>query len=352
MAVEIFDAFEPLAAEWDELADRAGAPPFLRPGWFEIWWRAFGRGRLEIVALRRNGELAGVAPLYRDRLGAVVAAANVHSPAWGLLAEDASAERELAERVFARRALRVSLSHLRGAAGDAGALAGAARAAGRRLFSFTLQRSPYVPVAGGWDRFEQGLSRKFVADLRRRRRALEREGEVAIEIADGSERLDELLEEAFRVEPSGWKAERGTAIVSRPDTHGFYSELAAWAAARGLLRLAFLRLDGRPLAFEYALEDRSWYFLKGGVEPACRRSAPGKLLAHALLERAFASGLESFEFLGADEPWKNDWRPDHRELVVQHSFRRSPLGLAAVAVAAGWSRFGAPLARRTLAWVR
>jgi CelD/BcsL family acetyltransferase involved in cellulose biosynthesis len=24
---------------WDALADRAGAAPFLRPGWIAAWWR-------------------------------------------------------------------------------------------------------------------------------------------------------------------------------------------------------------------------------------------------------------------------------------------------------------------------
>ena len=34
----------------------------------------------------------------------------------------------------------------------------------------------------------------------------------------------------------------------------FYRRVAAWAAERDWLRLAFLRLDGRPLAFDLALE--------------------------------------------------------------------------------------------------
>lgn len=351
MEITVLDTIEPLAREWDELADRAGASPFLRPGWFETWWRAFARGRLEIAVLRRDGRLAGVAPLCRRR-GTVLAVANVHSPCWGFLAEDAAAERELAEWLFARGPLHVSLCNLDRESSDHLELARAASAAGRRLLAVTMQRSPYIPVEGGWERFERDLSRKFVADLRRRRRALEREGMLTIEVADGSERLGGLLEEAFRIEPSGWKAQRGTAIVSKPDTRRFYSELAEWAASRGFLRLAFLRLDGRPIAFQYAIEDGSWYFLKGGVDPELKRFAPGKLLVHAMLERAFACGLGSFEFLGADEPWKNDWRPLHRDLLLQHSFRRTPAGLVWSSAIAGWRHYGLPLAKRTLSWAR
>src|SRR5207248_10191222 len=101
------DTIEPIALEWDELATRAGASPFLRPGWFEAWWRSFGRGRLQIVTLRRDGRLAGVAALERH-WGSTLAVANVHSPQFGFLADDLTAERALAEPVFEHRPLHTS----------------------------------------------------------------------------------------------------------------------------------------------------------------------------------------------------------------------------------------------------
>jgi CelD/BcsL family acetyltransferase involved in cellulose biosynthesis len=352
MEFSVLDSIEPIALEWDDLATRAGASPFLRPGWFQVWWRAFGRGRLEIATLRSDGRLVGVAPFHRH-WGTLRATANVHSPVYALLVESAAAERELARQVFEPNRLHTAFCYLDATAQSTAELERVLRSLGRRLLTVTLQRSPYVEIEGDWERFEGGLSKKFVVDLRRRRRALEREGEVTVEVADGSERLEGLLEEAFKVEPSGWKEERGTAIQSSPETRRFYEELAAWAASRGFLRLAFLRLDGRPIAFQYALEDGgSWYFLKGGLEPEARRFAPGKLLAHAMIERAFDTGLRSFEFLGADEVWKSDWRPSHRELVLQHSFPRTPIGFGWNSAIAAWRLVGLPLAKRTLGWAR
>ena len=349
MEFVVLDSIEPIAPEWDDLATRAGATPFLRPGWFQAWWNAFGRGRLEIATVRSGGRLVAVAPLYRH-MGSVLAVANVHSPHFGPLAEDAVAERALVDGLFDSRPAHTSLCYLDAASPATGEIARAAGAHGRQLLTVTIQRSPYVGTDGDWNAFERHLSGKFVADLRRRRRALGHVGEVAVEVADGAENLRDLLTQAFRLEPSGWKSQRGTAIVSKPQTQRFYSELADWAAPRRLLRLAFLRLDNRPIAFQYALEDdRSWYFLKGGVDPEAKRFAPGKLLVHAMLERAFSNGLRSFEFLGADEPWKNDWRPAHRELLLQHSFPRTPAGLAWNSAIVAWRLVGLPLARRTLA---
>src|SRR5690349_376775 len=101
---------ERLAPEWDELATRVGALPYLRPGWVAAWWRAFGEGELEIHALRRGGRLAAVLPMARQG-DALRSAANVHTPASGVLAEDAGAAAELLRTLFGRARL-VSIESL------------------------------------------------------------------------------------------------------------------------------------------------------------------------------------------------------------------------------------------------
>lgn len=348
----VLDSFEPIAPEWDDLATRAGASPFLRPGWFQAWWNAFGRGRLQLSTLHRDGRLVAVAPLHRH-LGSLLAVANVHSPVYSFLAEDAVALRELVERLFATRPLHTCLCFVDAGGEATRELERSARAGRRRLFTVPIQRSPYVATNVPWDELEGELSTKFVRDLRRRRRQLEAEGAVTVEVADGADRFDELLSEAFQIEPSGWKEERGTAIVSRPTTLRFYREVAEWAAGRGCLRLAYLRLDGRPIAFQYALEDSGrWYFLKGGIDAAFTRFAPGKQLVHAMIERGCSTGLQTFEFLGADEEWKSDWQPAHRELMLQHTFGRTAVGTGWRSAIAAWRLVGLPLAKRTVGWAR
>src|SRR5947208_724360 len=113
MEFSVLDSIEPVAVEWDDLATRAGASPFLRPGWFQCWWDAFAKGRLEIVTMRRDGRLAGVAALFRHR-GSLLATANVHSPEFALLGENAEATRELTEHLYGGNPLHVALCYLHG----------------------------------------------------------------------------------------------------------------------------------------------------------------------------------------------------------------------------------------------
>ena len=347
-SIEWHDAIAPLAAEWDRLVDQAAAGPFSRPGWFEAWWHAFGRGRLEIATLRRDGELVAVLPLAR-RHGVRKSLTNWHTPEFEVPAIDAPARAALLRGVLEHTRMPLSLTLLTEGQADTDAFRAAARATRMPILTHTVERSPYVQIDGDWEGYQKTLPRRRRAEVRRRRRRLQERGALALEIATGETRRAELLEEGFAVETSGWKASAGTAIVSRPETQVFYTRVADWAAARGCLRLAFLRLDERPLAFHFTIEEGGVaYQLKGGYDPGFRELAPGTLLISDMLEWAFASGLRTYEFLGADEEFKLDWTSGLRDRLAIQAFPHSPAG------AAGWCAYayGRPVAKRARDLVR
>jgi CelD/BcsL family acetyltransferase involved in cellulose biosynthesis len=339
---------ERLRTEWERLAEQTGAPPFVRPAWIAAWWRAFGHGRLGVLTLRRDGALAGVVPLAL-RPGVRASPANWHTPSFAPLAEDDRAHEQLARALLAGRTRRVELRMI---PADHPALA-ACRAAGRRsrwrLIERTLESSPFLALTGDWESYAATRRPGFLADTRRRRRRLEEQGLVTVEVSDGSERLDALLDEGFPVEGSGWKASQGTAIVSRRETERFYREVARWAAARGWLRLAFLRVDGHPVAFQYNLVALGvHYHLKGGFDTSYARVSPARLLAFEVIQDAFRQRLQRLEFLGQDEEYKLKWTSTTQDRRLLQAFPRAPAGTVE------WWTFahGRPLARAARERVR
>ena len=348
MRTAIVASVPPLARDWDALADRTGAPPFMRAGWIEAWFAAFGGGPPSVACAWREDRLAGVLPL-RLRPGALTSPTNAQTPGFGILAEDAAVARVLARRVFAHAPRHVHLAYLDAGDPAVAELERVAAGSGYRLLRTTIQRSPVVTLRGR-DGPAVGLRAKDAANLRRRERRLAETGRITVEVSDGGDRLGELLAEGLRLEGSGWKQRRGTAIASRDDTRRFYEAVARWARTEGLLRLAFLRLDGRGLAFQFALEDaRAYWFLKGGYDPAAARYAPGRLLARDMVDRAAAAGLERFEFLGDAEPWKLEWTRECRECVRVQAFAPTPAGAAGRLAHIGYRRYARPLAKRALA---
>jgi CelD/BcsL family acetyltransferase involved in cellulose biosynthesis len=342
LSFEIHHELDALAGEWDELADRLHAAPFLRPGWFTAWRRAFGTGRLEVIAARRHGRLVAVAPLERKR-GVLRSPTNWHSPVWAPLAEDADALRGIAREMVARARPWLSLGFIDVGTEELEACRHAM--AGCRTRIYTLERPPYVALQGTWEEYERRFTPKRRSNLKRLQRRLDERGHVTLDVHDGRDDLAALLDEGFRVEASGWKGERGTAIGSAPETRRFYEEVASWAASRGSLRLAFLRLDGRALAFDFAIEEVGAHsLLKTGFDHEWRSFAPGVLLRQRMIEQAFGRGLDTYEFLGDAAEWKLEWVDSTRERVALEAFRRTPAG------AVGWLAwaYARPAFRRVL----
>ncbi len=319
-----------LVEDWDELADRVGAAPFARPGWVSAWWEAFGHGDLRIAKAHHSGRLTGLVPLLRH--GATIrSTTNAHTPLFTVLAETDESAARLAKIAYTKHPARLELSFLDSSDVGLTAFAQEAKRQGYPTSVRIAARSPYIETSGSWEAYLASLAAKRRGELRRRRRRLEEMGELVLDVRNGEDRLDELLREGFSLEGSGWKLAQGTAISSDERTLSFYTQIAAWASDMGWLRLAFLRLDGRPIAFDFSLEAAGvHYLLKTGYAFEWRRSAPASVLRYLMIERAFLSGLQSYEFLGTVEgdrnEWKRNWTPDWRDRFRFQAFDKTVLG--------------------------
>ena len=337
--VEVVPGVDVLVSEWDDLAERLDCSPFMRPGWISAWLEAFGAGAPRLVTVRRSGGLAGVLPMHLKR-GRLCSTANWHSPGFHLVAADDSAREALLAGLFCQPHATIELQQLDSGTGKLGPIAEAARESGRLVVIGPAVRAPFIDVADGFDDYERRLSRNLRANLRRRRRKLEAVGNVSFDVNDAREALDERLAEAFAVEASGWKARSGTAMASRPDTQRFYTDVARWAAARGWLRLSFLRVDGRPIACDYAIVHRGvWHSLKAGYDEVFSSFGPGALLLRELLVHCFDQDLSRVELMAPNAAFKQSWTFRFGQRTWLQAFRRgSSAGLADWARVAGRER--------------
>jgi CelD/BcsL family acetyltransferase involved in cellulose biosynthesis len=330
-------ALEPLStavvAEWAALSDEVGADPFSHPEWVTAWGRAF-RNDVQVATLRREGRLVAAYPVVVTRRG-WRAAADWHTPHLDVVGNP-SAAAELFGALVARRR-RVSFDFATGHTAD---LARASLAgAGFRNRDRVRQASPWIDLGCGWEVYRDGLPSRKWREIRRRRRRLEAAGAAAYSQHNGATDLPGLLTEGFAVEGSGWKDDSGTAVRSDSRVEAFYRDVAAWAAREGMLRLHFLRLDGKAIAFDLAfVANGAEWLLKTGFDPAWSAFSPGSLLRAEVLERAFADGLARYEFLGAAAPWKLEWTECTRDVVLCDGFAPGIRGSIDV--------FGARLARR------
>ncbi|HSN17549.1 MAG TPA: GNAT family N-acetyltransferase [Gammaproteobacteria bacterium] len=329
--------------DWSELAARCKAPPFLHPGWVNHWWPAFGTGKLEINTIWRQEKLAALLPMAR-RPGQLESTANFHTPVSGMLALDETAAQSLARDLFARAPARVTLTALAPDGLTLPACRSAAKDAGFRVISRPHLESPYADLSGGWEVYRRSRSRQLMRNMRRGRKQLEQMGALRVEKVDGCRPFgEERLEQAFRVEASGWKGKNGSAIQSQPHTLKFYRCMTAWAAQQGVLRLYLLRLDQHVVAMCLTLQQHGvCYMLKGGYDEEFRRSSPGHLLTEAILEDCASREMRRVEMNGEPEAYKLSWATGTDQYLRLEAFAPTAAGQLA------WARFryGRPITRR------
>lgn len=322
-------------SRWDRLALSVGAAPFARPGWVEAWAEATGRDS-SVAVVERDGRLVAVLPVVVDGQS-VTTAADWHVPFTEAIALDSEAMVTLM-RGLDHTFRRVTLDFV--VEGSLTELIGGIVLETRPKRRITRMRSPYVDSTRAWDEYRDSMSTKKLRELRRRRRRLEEaHGPVRRRVVDGAGEWAAALEAGFAVEASGWKGRAGTAVASDPATVRMYRGMAAWAAREKLLEIGLLVAGERIAAFDLALSDgsRTW-LCKTGFDAELSRYAPGQLLRHDAIAAAFDRGLESYEFAGSAEPWKEEWTSAVRPIVMLDAYRRGLVGRGAV-LGARFARF-------------
>lgn len=324
-----FDALEPV---WDRVVAGARmAHPFLEYCWARTWWECFGAGsRLHILVVWRGEEPVAIAPMMVStvrmmgvplrRMGLLY---NAHVPRAGFLVAE---ESEAVYRTIWRHLTHcggwdvLQLSQLPEGSLDLECMA---RMAAEGEFSsgmWASGESPYIALDGCWDSYLAGLSSKHRTNLRNRRKRISLLGELRAESVTGGSELENALEDGFRIEAAAWKGAKGTAIACSPELRRFYGRFAERAAERGWLRLNFLRVGERRVAFDYSLRYKGRVFLlKLGYEPELSVYSPSGLLLSMVLEDAFRTGIARYEFLGDFMDWKRNWAREstaHRWLYI------------------------------------
>jgi len=314
-------AFLDLEADWETLSGAAVTDlPFLRSDWFRIWWSHFGEGRkLCLLTARREGRLVLAVPLMEERESSVSgplltlhSVTNAHSFRYQLLVargEEASVD-ALWDHLRRRPRPWHVLEFERFPTGYAAdqELIRVARASGSPVGVWEGGTSPYLAIEGDWDRYFASLKPKFRSNLRNRVKRLEKLGPLGYECVASVEECEAALRDAFAIEESGWKGSERSAIASNERLARFYTDWGRHAARRGWLRLWFLLLDGKRVAFEYDLEYKGvLYCLKIGYRPELHPFSAGQVLKATVLERAFREGLREYDFLGVMDEAKADW---------------------------------------------
>ncbi len=200
------------------------------------------------------------------------------------------------------------------------------------------------------------LGAKKLKELRRQRHRLAEHGAVRFEVARTREEVAAALEIFLRLEASGWKARRGTALIQDDGDAGFIRRAAPALAETGQCEIVTLRAGDTPVAAGIVLrhQDRAFYF-KLGVDERFARFSPGvqltlDLTRHLCADPTIATADST---AGADHPMINPiWRGRFAIGDVLIPLRRNDPVVSLIHAALTLHRLVRELARRAVHLIR
>ena len=316
-------------SQWRTLAERAIEPNgYYLPGW-ELAVNAFARGRTGVSALVAPGaampdgvpRLIGLAPVismwraYKIPLPALASAEPYGTLCTPLLdrdmAQDAATKLLRAARKAGAHALILRDVPLDGAA--------------MQVFNEVLQRedlrlrvlqsrlrAALNATRDAEELLHDALGAKKLKELRRQRHRLAEHGAVRFDVAHTREQVAAALETFLKLEASGWKGKRGTALIQDAGDAGFVRRAAPALAETGQCEIVTLSAGDTAVAGAIVLRhrDRAFYF-KLGIDERFARFSPGvqltlDLTRHLCADPAIATADST---ASADHPMINPiWR--------------------------------------------
>ncbi|MGK9234067.1 GNAT family N-acetyltransferase [Inquilinus limosus] len=317
-------ALAALEPEWWELWSRCpAATPFQSPAWLLPWWRCFAPGRLRTIAVRRDGRLVGLAPLY--------------------LEDGALGRRLLLLGLGTTDYLDVLIDPE-----HAGPAAAAIVAGARDIDweAWELEELPpgaaalRLPCPCDCSEIEAGHSTCPTLDLvgpddlsgcvpTRRRKQLRRaltlaakRGATEVEPVAGA--ADGFLDDLFRLHGARWAGQDQPGLLRDAAVRRFHREALPGLILSGLARLYRLRIGGRVVGAFHGLSasGRTYAYL-GGFDPDYAYESPGAILIGHAVAAAIREGGREFHFLRGREAYKYAWGAADR-WNRRRSFRRAP----------------------------
>ncbi len=315
------------AAAWDDLWLRSDVTmPTVRAEPLARWIEQFAPGAdFHALAVEHRGQWVAALPLVHRRLGRMIDAGTWPSNEWSvggelLLCSDAETGPVLDVLAAAIGELPWQLVWLDEAPLDAPrweALLGAVDRAALATCRHEQLQIGRIEVGHDWQAYRSSWSRRHRQAMARHARRLAAQGDVQLKFLSqfAPHEVEPCLRRGFEVEDRGWKGKAGTSVLRAPGMFEFFVGQAELLAAWGNLALAFLELDGRPIAFAYGLGAKGVYHsIKVGYDPEYAACSPGQLLRYYLLQRLFDDPKwRAVDYLPPSDAHRK-WKPATRTL--------------------------------------
>jgi len=315
------------APAWLQLADRSARTPFQTYQWAAAWWELVGRLRpdheLHLVQVRRaDGPVCALAPLMVRGPGAdreLVLATDPFADYLDVLVDDRLADPADVVRLLGQHVREGLGSHWARAVLDEIPPWSPVRAMDAAALGFASKEGSTCP------RISLAPAPSGRAEYAVKRRRLDRLGRLECRLHVDGPAIAALMSSFMAMHLRQWvgRPDRGLTFDDA-EMIAFYQGMATRLGAAGLLVLAELALDSRPIALYLGFRFRSTFWgYRTTYDVAYSRYSPGHVLHLMLFTVLRDAGFEMFDMMRGDYAYKSDYAT---ATVVNQSLRLERTG--------------------------
>ena len=161
--------------------------------------------------------------------------------------------------------------------------------------------------------------------IKRRRRNLQKNyNGFEFVNCENPDNIDDAMERLFKLHEKKWTAVKHKGNFARKDVRDFHKKIAGTFLNSDMLRLYFLRVQGKDVAALYTFKyNNKLFYYQGGWDPEMSKDRVGSILTNLVIEDAINRGYSEYDFLRGTEDYKTRLTGKKREemdIFISNSF--------------------------------
>ena len=332
--------FANLKKDWAVLLKKSKSDTvFLTWEWMYAWWECFKENKqLFILAVYgENEEMVGIAPFCMDKKKIAGISVMDHIRFLGTMPVSSDhldfiiheeREKEVLETIV-EYLFRVNswdmclLSNI-----PTSSLTGKLlkEIMGNRPSQYEIsQVCPYIPLPTRIEDFYASLSGNMRNTIKRRRRNLQKKyNGFEFVTWKNPDEIDSAMEKMFKLHGKRWMVVNHKGNFINRNIRRFHKKIAWTFLNSDMLRLYFLRVQGKDVATLYTFKynDKLFYY-QGGWDPEFSGDRVGSVLTNLVIEDAINNGCSEYDFLRGTEDYKTrltDKKREDIDIFILNSF--------------------------------
>jgi CelD/BcsL family acetyltransferase involved in cellulose biosynthesis len=332
-----------LLPHWEHLlASSSESSIFSTPEWMLSWWQVYGVGG-ELWCLsfcQQDGSVVGIAPLFVSRPNRILGTALRRVSFIGAGSGDSDDINFVIRPGYTEACVDSFLAWIGTRQDwDIGSLdtlpqnSRVAQLILGRLASLswphdvTYVPHSYVPLPATWKLYLQSLSPEFRPLLTRYPRRLELRYSCRLLRCESSADLQQYLPVLFNLHQRRRRQVGDEGAFASASRRRFYNIMGAEFLRRGWLEFWVLEVNGAAVAANFCFRyRRTVYLLQEGFDPDYAKDRVGYALRSKMLQSFIDQGIETYDFLGGSEPYKQDFASKQDAYVTVNFARPRTLG--------------------------